>query len=73
MPRGDGTGPFGQGPRTGRGLGRNQGKGFDGGRPGRGPAGYCLCPACGTKVGHPPGTPCTSINCPKCDVMMTRG
>ncbi len=30
MPGGNGTGPFGQGPRTGRGFGR--GRGFGGGR-----------------------------------------
>ena len=27
MPRGDGTGPYGQGPGTGRGLGRGGGRG----------------------------------------------
>ena len=74
MPRRDGTGPFGQGPRTGRGLG--QGRNFNrtgGGTPGRGPGGYCLCSACGTKLPHQPGTPCTSVNCPKCGAKMVRG
>ena len=75
MPRGDGTGPFGQGPRTGRGLGGGQGRnssGFGRGFPGRGPSGYCICSACGIKVPHEPGTPCTSINCPKCGAKMVR-
>jgi hypothetical protein len=38
MPRGDGTGPYGQGPGTGRGLGRGGGVGgrMGGNRPGAG-------------------------------------
>jgi hypothetical protein len=28
MPRGDGTGPYGQGPGTGRGMGRGKGGGM---------------------------------------------
>jgi len=31
MPRGDGTGPRGQGPGTGRGMGRGGGRGREGG------------------------------------------
>ncbi|MBN3040028.1 MAG: hypothetical protein JW867_02765 [Candidatus Omnitrophica bacterium] len=75
MPGGDGKGPFGGGPGTGRGSGRGQGKGFSGfggGFPGRGPGGYCVCSACGASVVHQPGTPCTSVNCPKCGAKMTR-
>jgi len=30
MPRGDGTGPFGQGPGTGRGMGRDRSRGMAG-------------------------------------------
>ena len=51
MPRGDGTGPFGQGPVTGKGGGRQ-------GRIGgvwSGPTGYCICPKCGDKFAHTAG------------------
>jgi len=67
MPRGNGTGPFNQGPGTG--SGRGQGRG---GRPGAGPGGNCVCPNCGEKVFHQPGVPCTSVSCPKCNMKMTR-
>jgi hypothetical protein len=67
MPRGDGTGPMGQGPRMGRGMGRGAGN-----RQGAGPGGNCVCPACGEKVVHQAGTPCASMNCPKCGVRMAR-
>ena len=73
MPGGDGTGPFGKGPGTGRGMGRGGGFGRMGGnRPGAGPAGNCVCPACGTKITHQAGAPCTTINCPKCGSKMIR-
>ena len=73
MPRGDGTGPFGDGPGTGRGMGAGGGRGRMGGnRPGAGPAGYCVCPSCGTKVAHQRGVPCYSVNCPKCGASMVR-
>ena len=75
MPRGDGTGPTGQGPGTGRGrgMGRGQGRGRMGGnRPGAGPAGFCVCPACGAKVSHQQAVPCYQINCPECGRPMTR-
>ncbi len=71
MPRGDGTGPRGEGPGTGRGLGRMTG-GKMGQRPGRGPGGNCICPACGRKVPHSAGTPCTGMNCPDCNTPMSR-
>jgi len=61
MPGKDGTGPLGQGSGMGRGR-----------RGGAGPGGNCVCPGCGTKVTHQPGTPCASINCPKCGVRMIR-
>lgn len=64
MPRGDGTGPKGQGPRTGRGMGG----GFA-----AGPGGYCVCPNCGEKVPHQLGTPCFEQKCSKCGTAMTRG
>ena len=66
MPGGDGTGSFGQGPRTGRGQGA--GNGFTG----RGPGGYCLCPQCGAKITHKPGIPCTSVICANCGIKMVR-
>lgn len=71
MPRGDGTGPRGQGPGTGRGQG---GRNFSSGRfaGGSGPGGNCVCPACGTKKAHQPGMPCTQIKCPKCGTFMIR-
>jgi len=66
MPRGDGTGPYGQGPGTGRGLGRARGMGRMGGnRPGAGPSGNCLCPSCGAKIYHQVGVPCYDVSCPK--------
>ena len=74
MPRGDGTGPSGGGPGTGRGMGQGGGKGRMGGnRPGAGLGGNCICPSCGTKVSHQAGTPCYSMNCPKCGIKMARG
>jgi len=75
MPRGDGTGPLGQGPVAGRGrgMGRGAGMGRRGGdRAGAGPGGNCVCPGCGTKVAHQPGMPCSSMNCPKCGMRMVR-
>ena len=73
MPRGDGTGPFGQGSGTGRGMGKGGGRGRMGGnRQGAGPGGNCICPSCGTKVIHQAGTPCASMNCSKCGIRMVR-
>ncbi|MDI6840600.1 MAG: DUF5320 family protein [bacterium] len=89
MPRGNGTGPRGQGPGTGRGLGRRAGNpqgGMGIGTPrgmrrgggksivgGFGPGGYCVCPSCRTKVSHQAGSPCNEMSCPKCGAKMTRG
>lgn len=72
MPGGDGTGPLGGGPMTGRGV-SGGGRGRMGGdRPGTGPVGSCICPGCGTKVPHQRGIPCYSRNCPKCGAKMTK-
>jgi hypothetical protein len=72
MPRGDGMGPpWGSGPGTGRGGGGGRGR-MKGNRPGAGPSGECVCPACGTKVAHQRGVPCYDIKCPKCGAKMTR-
>ena len=67
MPRGDGAGPIGQGPGMGRGMGMGRGR-----RGNAGPGGDCVCPSCGTKVTHQAGTPCASINCPKCGIRLVR-
>jgi len=73
MPRGDGTGPAGQGPGTGRGQGRGSGRGrMGGGRPGAGPGGNCVCVNCGTRVSHKPRVPCNTMQCPKCGAQMVR-
>ncbi|MFC1577479.1 hypothetical protein ACFL36_00545 [Thermodesulfobacteriota bacterium] len=73
MPSGDGTGPRGPGPGTGRGMrprdgGRSQRGGFA-----AGPGGDCICPNCGERVSHQLGTPCFEQKCPKCGAAMTRG
>lgn len=75
MPRGDKTGPQGQGPGTGRGRGmgprgggRNRGNRF-----GAGPGGECICPDCGQRVPHELGAACFEQKCPKCGTVMTRG
>jgi len=77
MPRGDGTGPTGQGAGTGRGAGAGRGLGRSGGQgrmggQGAGPGGNCVCPSCGTIVPHEVGTPCYDISCPKCGTKMVR-
>lgn len=74
MPRGDGTGPMGQGPGTGRGrgAGRGSGRGRMGGPFAAGPGGNCVCPHCGHRAPHQPGVPCTRRECPQCHGMMTR-
>jgi len=71
MPRGDGTGPRGQGPGTGGGVGRGRGGGRGGGFA-AGPGGNCVCPKCGEKAPHQPGSPCYQQLCPKCGAVMTR-
>ena len=81
MPRGDGTGPLGQGPGTGKGLGRGgstgsgrgRGMGRMGGtRPGAGVGGSCVCPSCGATTPHQAGVPCYQVSCPKCGTKMVR-
>ena len=73
MPGGDGTGPAGQGSATGRDIARSGGQGRMGDeRPGFGPGGECICPACGTAIPHQPGMPCNTQICPKCGAKMKR-
>jgi len=69
MPKGDGTGPKGQGPGKGRGAGR----GRKGNMPGSGAGGTCICPSCGRTVAHQAGVPCSSMVCPWCGSGMIRG
>jgi predicted Fe-Mo cluster-binding NifX family protein len=61
---------FGRGGGGGRGMGRGggRGRGFGGG-----PPADCVCPSCGQRVTHSPGTPCRSLKCPKCGTVMVRG
>ena len=63
---------FGQGPGAGQGLGRG-GQGRQPGGFGLGPAGFCVCMQCGTKVPHQRGIPCYELKCPHCGQPMTRG
>lgn len=72
MPRGDGTGPRGQGSGAGRVTRRPQAGGGRGGGFGAGPGGECTCPKCGERVPHQLGTPCIEQNCPKCRAALVR-
>lgn len=65
-------------------VGGNQGHGghlggCSGARRGRrggfggGPPAECVCPSCGEKAPHVPGTRCRQIHCPKCGTPMVRG
>jgi len=65
MPRGDGTGPKGQGPRTGKGMkgsGMGTGRGSGAGR-GMGTGSGRVGRMGGTKAGSGPGGQCV---CPSC-------
>lgn len=78
MPRGDGTGPWGQGPRTGQcagrgaGGGKSMGRGMGKGGSGTGPSAYWVCPECGTRTDHRPGMGCAQQKCPQCGSIMAR-
>lgn len=75
MPRGDGTGPMGQGPGKGQGGGMGQKQGGGAGRKGGrspGPDGNCVCLSCGETLSHQQGVPCNQIKCPKCGTPMNR-
>jgi hypothetical protein len=72
MPRGDGTGPAGQGPGRGGGRGLGRGGRGRGGGFAMGPGGNCICPSCGHTVVHQVGVPCNQLQCPKCGQPMTR-
>jgi len=65
----------GRGGGGGRGQGGGRGRGQGPGRQGpfaAGPGGECVCPACGERVQHQAGKPCTSLTCPSCGAAMTR-
>lgn len=72
MPRGDGTGPRGQGPQTGRGRGQGAGGRGRGGVYAAGPSGRCVCPSCGKQIEHQAGFPCYEQICPECGAFMIR-
>ena len=72
MPRGDGTGPSGQGSRTGQGKGRGSRLGRMGGPKAAGPTGDCICPSCGKRTPHVVGQPCNQRTCPSCGARMAR-
>ena len=61
----------GLGHGAGRGMGRGLGVRRGGGM-GLGPGGYCVCPKCGYRIQHRPGSPCYQQKCPKCGTPMTR-
>ena len=63
MPNLDGTGPVGQGPRTGRGSKINRPRGLGG-------SSDCLCPNCGHKEPHKRGIPCSTKKCTECGTVM---
>ena len=69
---GRGVGMGGREVRMGAGrMGRRGGMMSGAGRR-VGPGGNCICPACGAKVTHQPGVPCTTLSCPKCGTRMVR-
>jgi predicted Fe-Mo cluster-binding NifX family protein len=69
---GKGQGRGGQGG-GGQGMGRGgRGLGRMGGPKAGGPAGECVCSACGHREPHMRGIPCTQRQCPKCGAAMIR-
>ncbi len=67
--RGSGKGGGGGQGGVNKGMG---GRGRMGGQKAAGPAGECLCPACGHREAHERGVPCAQRLCPKCGAAMTR-
>jgi len=54
-----------QEPGNGQGVGEP--------RQGQGGFDFCVCPKCGYKVSHDRGTPCNTIQCPKCKISLMGG
>ena len=52
------------------GFGRHHGR--HGRRGGFGSGGFCICPKCGHKEPHTPGTPCSALLCPQCNIRLIR-
>jgi len=72
-PKGDRTGPRGQGQEKGKAMrGKGQGGRGRGGGSAKGPGSYCVCPNCGEKAVHQQGSPCYEQKCPKCGTAMAR-
>ncbi|MBW2993292.1 DUF134 domain-containing protein [Candidatus Woesearchaeota archaeon] len=61
--------PRGRGRGQGRGMGSGAGRGMGFG----GPAEFCICPKCRTKVQKQRARPCTEMSCPECGALMMRG
>ncbi len=72
MPKGDGTGPMGQGLGTGKVMGRCKGQGRRGSAFTDGSGENCICLSCGDKIPHKPGQPCNQEICPKCGNTMIK-
>jgi len=66
MPRGDGTGPMGNG------QGRGQSGGRMGGTRAAGVGGHCFCTKCGYRELHERGIPCMQKKCPQCGTTLIR-
>lgn len=52
--------------------GRGRNRTPQGDKPGSGPGGRCVCPACGYVSSHSRLDPCNKKKCPKCGATMTR-
>ncbi|MBN2388569.1 MAG: hypothetical protein JXB85_16250 [Anaerolineales bacterium] len=63
---------FSPGGRQARGQGHGGGGRGGGTKPGSGPGGTCICPKCGKKIPHTPGTRCVDKTCPDCGTRMIR-
>jgi len=62
-------------PALGRGFGWQRTGRFKGEietAKGGGPGGYCACLKCGYKIPHQAGTPCSTLQCPKCEAPLER-
>jgi hypothetical protein len=71
---GRGAGGSGRGGGMGGGGGAGRGAANRGGARGggMGAGGFCICPKCGQRVPHRPGTPCLEERCAACGVALVR-